>query len=150
MVARRVRGGCRWAVTLVAAVALVVGLVRANARYFWCPMMDAVASHSCCAADRASGGAAGAERADGTERGPEVDDADCCEAKRIGALPASAGAGAPGPDVPPSPLWAIVPPVDASGAALRAGVLAALTYEARTCAPPPSGPPLARNVVLLI
>ena len=136
------------ALAVVVALALLVGLARANARYFYCASMARVASASCCAH------APAAEAGDASQRGGasavDATPADCCRAERIGALPAgSAGGGAP--DVPAAAWLATLAPVasrvtdrDVRDPSPTAGP------EARHTGPPCKGAARARTMVFLL
>jgi hypothetical protein len=133
------------ALAVVAALALVVGLARANARYFFCASMATVASASCCAHAPAG------DAAEAPEGGAvDVTLADCCRAERMGALPAgSAGGGAP--DVPAAAWLATVAPVawnvmraDMRDPSPPAGA------EAHLTGPPGAGAWRARTMVFLL
>jgi hypothetical protein len=133
------------ALAVVVALALVVGLARANARYFYCASMATVASASCCAhapggeADEAPGGSAVTATV-----------ADCCRAERIGALPAGA-AGGGAPDVPASAWLATVAPVTRH--VMRGDVRdpsPTARAEARLTGPPRAGAWRARTMVFLL
>ena len=119
----------------MAALVLLVGVLRANARYFYCPFMGAVASHSCCAA------------ADDASTDPVVEAPDCCEVWHVGSLPTAAGASSI--EVAASPLVATVPRLSlvAPRAPLR---VRAAALEARRRAPPLPSESRARAMVFLI
>ena len=133
------------AVAIVVALALVIGLARANARYFYCASMARVASASCCAHAAA---AEGGEAPDGSAVDATV--ADCCRAGRIGALPAGA-AGGGAPDVPAAAWLATLAPVawramngDVRDLSPTAGP------EARHTGPPGAGAARAQTMVFLL
>jgi hypothetical protein len=133
------------ALAVVVALALVVGLARANARYFYCASMARVASASCCAhvpaaeADEAPGASA-----------VDVSVADCCRAERIGALPAGA-AGGGAPDVTAAAWLATLAPVSChvvGGGARDASPTAGA--GARLTGPPRARAARARTMVFLL
>lgn len=86
----------------VLAMAMLVGLLRGGARYFYCPMMRAVIDAPCCA-DRHAG-------ADFDET-LELRSRGCCEEHVVGKLPSGAVAAARVPC--DAPLLAVLPPVTA-------------------------------------
>ena len=90
----------RLAAGLVALVVLL-GVLRGGARYFYCPMMDAVIDAPCCGADGHAG--VGADR-----DALELRSLGCCEEHVIGKLP-SAALFAPAAPLE-TPLLALVPP----------------------------------------
>jgi hypothetical protein len=121
----------------VAALVLLVGVLRANARYFYCPLMDLVVARSCCEPSR-----------EGAPEGPAIEVSDCCEEKRIAALPS--GDAVPAPNaVPDAPLATVLP---ASSAPPSAPLVLAprATLDARYRGPPPPGAARARFMVFLI
>jgi hypothetical protein len=86
---------------LLASLALIVGLLRANARYFYCPIMDRVVAESCCAP--------AADGADEQAAPPSLRATDCCQAKQVGSLPRTAAP--PGHDALEAPLLGLLSPV---------------------------------------
>ena len=85
--------------SFVVAVALVAGVARAGAAYFFCPWTDQLAAHPCCANGHEDDGGP-TDRVDATRK-------ECCEAGRLAALPRVTTAT---PLVPPSaPLVAVLP-----------------------------------------
>ena len=66
----------RWALHVVVLAALVVGLFRSGARYFYCPMMGEIHDAPCCDQERSEGAGIG--------------EAECCQARLVGQLPAGA------------------------------------------------------------
>ena len=125
-------------VALVAAIALFVGVMRGNARYFYCPFSHVIAASSCCAMP-----AYDEDDASAASFAP----VDCCQAKRIGSLPASSVA--PAPDVPSAPLLALVPSIAShvSVSLARAGQIASI---APNRGPPKLRPIPSRTMVFLI
>ena len=123
---------------LLAAIALFVGVMRGNARYFYCPFSHVIAVSSCC-----------------TMPAPDEDDAspasfapvDCCQAKRIGSLPA--GSVASVPDVPSAPLLALVPSI-ASHVSVSLARVAQVASIAPNRGPPNLRPTPSRTMVFLI
>jgi hypothetical protein len=127
----------RAALALTAALVLLVGVVRANARYLYCPMMNAIVSHTCCASP--SVGEASGE--------PAVQAPDCCETMQLGALPSAAGV--PSHEASTSPLVATLPScVATSSHALR--VRSGRSLETLHRATPKRGEARARTMVFLI
>ena len=94
--------GARCAV-LVLAMAVLLGVVRSGARYVYCPMMDAVLATSCCDRGESHGDA------------PAVEAPECCQAKRLGAMPAS-GTTAVAVDLGDVPFTTLLPPFVAAHA----------------------------------
>jgi hypothetical protein len=116
---RRVRAALARLVALVAVASLLVGVLRANARYFFCPLMNVVADYACC-----GGSESESDANDGNSLSVEHDD--CCEQRRVGVLPVAAVASAP--QVPQAPDLALV----ALSIERPAAVLVRLTKAART------------------
>jgi hypothetical protein len=134
---QRRRPGARATRALVAALAalvLFVGVLRANARYFYCPWMGAIASHACCAPAH-----------DASDE-PAVEAPDCCEIHRVGALPAAAGA--PPIEVATAPLVATLPA--SVVAPLGPPAVRAVHRDPRHRGPPRPGAARARTMVFLI
>jgi hypothetical protein len=133
------RRGHRWSRAALAAAALlvlVVGVLRANARYFYCPLMDAVASRPCCEPPH-----------EGTGDDPAVDAPDCCTAMHVGALPSSASSTTV--EVASAPLTAVIVAV-AGAKAVAVGGVPRAELDARHRGPPPPGEARARTMVFLI
>jgi hypothetical protein len=121
------------------AVTFVLGVVRAGARYFYCPIMDAVVSAHCC--PRAD--------ADRTESPALVDD-ECCDVRTNAALPAGTAA-APAPELAAAPLLALLPAPSALDAGTR--VVASHAMHAYRTGPPAiahARERVARSMVALI
>lgn len=94
------RGGA-----LLAAIVLLVGVLRAGASYFYCPMMQATFDAPCC--DRG-------HHDEGDDDGaPGIDHAACCEGKRLGALPTSERLHESEP-VATAPITGVTPAVPAA------------------------------------
>lgn len=123
------------------AVALLFGVLRGGARYFYCPEMDATLASPCCERGKHEGED---ERPDATNA-PSVDDADCCEARRAGTLPAVDGASTT-PRLEAVPLLAILPPFDRVQASRERAA------ESRVVHPARAGPPSAaeRRAFLMV
>jgi hypothetical protein len=100
---RRVRGGVTRVAAAILVVVMLVGVLRAGDRYFYCPTMRAVIDAPCCAGDRHSD--------DDDTAALEVRSRDCCEEHRLGSLPSAAVA----PNAAPfdAPVLAVLPPVTA-------------------------------------
>ena len=125
------RGG-----VFVVALAVILGVVRGGARYFYCPMMGQAFDDACCAS---------AEAHDDDDRaGPAFERPACCQAKRLGTLPT--GATVSTIDVPAVPLAAVLPAFDAGPARRVAAAAVRYVYPAR------DGPPTAteRRAMLMI
>lgn len=101
---RRARKAAAPLAAALLAVVMLLGVVRAGARYFYCPMMHAVIDAPCCDGDARSGG----DPNDPTDSA-EVRSRDCCEAHMLRQLPRAAVS--PSPTVSDAPLLAVVPPV---------------------------------------
>jgi hypothetical protein len=101
--ARRLRGLVGPALAAVLALVMLVGVMRAGARYFYCPTMHMVIDRPCCAGD------GDPRRADEDAFVAEVRSRDCCEEHVLGKLPSAAVSSAtPLADVP---LLAVVAPL---------------------------------------
>ena len=120
------------AFALVAITALIVGLVRANARYFYCPLMDSVASASCCT-----------ETHDRSAE-PTIDQSDCCETHRIASVPQGAAVASP-PVVPDAPFVAYVTFAALAYVLGHTALLAVPVANAPGAGPPPLSPGEARS-----
>lgn len=117
----------------VVAVVMLVGVLRAGARYVYCPSMERVIDAPCCAGDR--------HRGHEGEPAAELRSRDCCEQRVLGRLPASASTADP-PQPLAAPLVGTVPaPSEAEGAIVdvtrsrferecRAGPMALLRHRA--------------------
>jgi hypothetical protein len=120
----------------LAGVVLLVGVLRANARYFYCPLMDAIASHACCESSREDGMGE-----------PAIEAPDCCEEMHVGALPS--GATPTSIVVSSAPLTAFVPTVVTSTPS-PISIVRLATLDARHRGPPPPSEARARTMVFLI
>lgn len=118
------------------ALAMLLGVVRGGARYFYCPMMGQAFDDACCAS--------GDHHDDEDRAGPSVERPGCCQAKRLGTLPS--GAAASTIDVPAVPLMAVLPPFDVGPTRPGASPLVRYVYPAR------AGPPTAteRRAILMV
>jgi len=68
--------------TLLVALTLLAGFLRAGAQYFYCPMMNVVVATHCCATR------SGDELGERNELSPAIELPDCCERRQAAALPA--------------------------------------------------------------
>lgn len=103
------------------AVVVLVGVMRAGARYFYCPMMRVVIDAPCCAGDG---------RNDEDLTGSvEVRSRDCCEERVLGKLPS--GAVTCPPAIVDAPLLAVVPPVTVASRALPVARPSRFEHEGR-------------------
>ncbi len=125
---------------MLVVLTTLVGVLRAGARYFYCPMMGEVVAEDCCAASKTARGT----------KTPAFETPDCCQAKFVDALPAG-DAFAPSTEIAAAPLTALVQPVP------HATVLTALPPHLfrqtlqRAGPPTPTGPQrVARLQVFLI
>lgn len=96
----RPRRGLLRVAALLATVTMLIGVVRAGGRYFYCPMMHVVIDAPCCAGDRRS--SSDEDRADSVE----MRSSDCCEEHVLRKLPS--GAVSPAPPVFDAPLVAVI------------------------------------------
>jgi hypothetical protein len=97
------------AVLVVAALTILLGVLRGGSRFFYCPVMHLAFDAPCCAPDR--------EPTDERDaHGPAVDRADCCQEKHQRAMPATSVPSASHADVPPAGCMSVV-----RGADLGAG-----------------------------
>lgn len=98
---RRVRRVAARVAAGLFAVVVLVGFLRGGARYFYCPMMQAIIEAPCCPGDR---------HVDHDHEGEaaEVRSRDCCEAHVVAKLPKAAVVGAP--MVLDAPLVGLLPP----------------------------------------
>lgn len=101
---RRLRTRLRFvasrAVLVVAALTILLGVVRGGSRFFYCPVMDLAFDAPCCSPPR------GAELADTGAPAAEVPD--CCQEKHQRAMPATSVATASHGAIAPAPCVAIV------------------------------------------
>ena len=103
----RARVARRWALHVLVLAALVVGVFRAGALYFYCPMMGEVHDVPCC------------DEGDERGAGPEISETECCKAWTIAELPR--GAFAAPLELPrASATFAVLPPASPSSVELRA------------------------------
>lgn len=114
---------------ITVAIALLVGVLRSGKSYFFCPMMTAVFDAPCCGGD---------DHGDEEDNGvSEFRAPDCCQAKRIGSMPASALSTVP--DVCPAPCVAVLPARDRADAFDVGASTVGYTQPAR------AGPPTANE-----
>jgi len=137
---RIARGLVARAGALVMAVVLLASVLGAGRRYFFCPIMNAAMSTSCCA------GAAHAE--DPSDDGDATDALtmpECCQVRRIAAI---ASAPVPGADQEElvSPVVATLSAVDERSVALAVPAATRFTHHVRAGPRPPG----ARRAELMI
>jgi hypothetical protein len=95
--ARSARSTGRGLLTAVIAAVLVLGVLRAGSRYFYCDAMGTVFANPCC-------GGAHHEDADSAQMEARPDD--CCKARSLGSLPFASIPMLPSP--PAAPFVAVV------------------------------------------
>jgi hypothetical protein len=100
--------GRRLFTTLVVAI-LVLGVLRAGSRYFYCEATETARATSCCK-----------ETPHGTEDGAQIETRmdDCCKPRSVGYLPVVAIQTLPA--TPPAPFVAVLP--SAASAPLKASI----------------------------
>lgn len=102
---RRPRAWLARAASVIVAVVMLVGVLRAGSRYVYCPSMQMVTDAPCCAGD----GHRGHRDADG-DTTIELRSRDCCEQHVLGKLPAVVGGAVHVPQAFAAPLLATLPP----------------------------------------
>ena len=130
---RKLRALAARVASFVATMVLLVGVVRSGARYFYCPMMNVAMEDSCCASAAHRAGDA-----------PAIETPDCCQAKRLGTLPSSAGVASL--ELHAAPLAAMLPPFDVAALARRRHADFALGHDARAG---PSSPARERSLFMI-
>jgi hypothetical protein len=122
----------RWArreaapfVAFVAGVALVVGILRGGAHYFYCPYMDVIVLEHCC------------ESAPPSDA-PSIEAPDCCQEKTLGEVPSAAGP-APAPAVLSAVIVASLPAPGAGDAEGGASLRLRPRFDVEHTGPPPLG-----------
>jgi hypothetical protein len=100
LMARRMRAWLARVASIVVAVVMLVGVLRAGSRYVYCPSMNMVTDAPCCAGDR--------HHRDDDDSTSELRSRDCCEQHVLGKLPA-VGTTAHAPQPFAAPLLAILP-----------------------------------------
>lgn len=118
---RRVRRAVAPIAAALLAIVVLVGVTRAGARYFYCPMMRAVIDAPCCEGDERS-------EEDQTDS-VEVRSQDCCEEHVLAKLPS--GAASHAPPMLDAPLLAVSPPVTVTSRALAVAVPSRFEHENR-------------------
>jgi hypothetical protein len=113
-------------VLVVAALTILLGVLRGGSRFFYCPIMHLAFDAPCCDPPRtdASDDARDALEAQHPDDSPSVSAPDCCQEKRRGVLPAASIAPPSESLVPPAGLVTLVRAADvavASTAASAAG-----------------------------
>lgn len=120
-------------VLVVAALTILLGVVRGGSRFFYCPVMHLAFDAPCCSPER------GDELAE--TGAPAVEAPDCCQERHQRAMPATSVASASHGDVAPAPCVAIM--TTAELAASRGAPSAALGHRPPVRAGP--SPPSARE-----
>ena len=100
---RRLRAWLGRAASVIVAVVMLVGVLRAGSRYVYCPSMQMVTDAPCCAGD-------GHRRHSDAEPTIELRSRDCCEHHVLGKLPAVVGGATHAPQAFAAPLLATLPP----------------------------------------
>jgi hypothetical protein len=98
---RRMRAWLARVASVVVAVVMLVGVLRAGSSYVYCPSMKMVTDAPCCAGD-------GHHRGDDGDSTSEVRSRDCCEQHVLAKLPA-VGTTAYAPHTFSAPLLATLP-----------------------------------------
>jgi hypothetical protein len=95
--ARSARGAGRGLLTAVVVAVLVLGVLRAGSRYFYCDAMGTAFANPCCG---------GAHHEDADSAQVEARPDDCCKARSLGSLPFASIPILPPP--PAAPFVAVV------------------------------------------
>ena len=112
------------AASVVVAVVMLVGVMRAGSHYVYCPSMQMITDAPCCAGDGHRG------HGDG-DTTIELRSRDCCEQHVLGRLPDVVGAAVHAPRAFAAPLLATVPPPTVDTTATLVAVRARLEGECR-------------------
>lgn len=107
---------------VVVACVLLLGVLRAGARYYVCPAMNLVLDAPCCGEHD--------ESDDGDEDGSALRGGDCCRARHLASMPVSA-VSAVANDVAASPCVAFLPARTKDGSSCAATSVVRFTQPAR-------------------
>jgi hypothetical protein len=126
------------AVLLLAAVTVLLAVVRGGTRFFYCPMTHLASDASLCASTASTASTPSPDDETDDADAPAVRTSDCCQEKWRAAAPTASVPGGNGPIVAPAGLVALLSPPQLDIATSSAKVPFGLAQAVRAGPPPPS------------